>query len=46
MIILFKSLSNIISQYKESKIELKNVPNNRLNPFIDKIKPNENLIVL
>lgn len=44
--ILFNSLSNIVSQYKESKIELENVPINKLNAFIDKIKLNENLIVL
>lgn len=44
--ILFNSLSNIVSQYKESKIELRNVPINRLNTFIDTIKLNENLIVL
>ena len=44
--IIFNNLSNIVSQYKELKIELKHIPKDKLNTFINKIKSSENLIVL
>ena len=43
--ILFNSLSNIALE-NESKIEIVNVPIDKLNNFIYQIKPRENLIVL
>lgn len=43
--ILYNSLSNIALQY-ETKIEIVNVPLDKLNSFICRIKPKENLIIL
>ena len=43
--ILFNSLSNIALQ-NESKIEIINVPIDKLDTLIYQIKPRENLIVL
>lgn len=43
--ILFNSLSNITFQYK-GKIEIVNVPTDKLESFICRIEPQENLIIL
>ena len=43
--ILFNSLSNIALE-NESKIEIVNVPMDKLNTLICQIKPRENLILL
>lgn len=43
--ILFSSLSNLTSQYG-SKIEITNVPKDKIKNFIRQIKPRDQLIIL